>query len=84
LSCGTNPYLENRRYRRNFSCTVPENLCWDFYFTQDQYRFMQRFFIETLGRAQDLSALEEGFASGFEEYIEKELIPGLAVWIRPY
>jgi len=78
LSCGTNPHLKNERYRKEFSLTVPKDLCRDFYFLQDQYWFTQRFFIETLGRAQDLSSLEEGFAKGFEEYVRRELLPKLA------
>jgi hypothetical protein len=78
LSCGTNPYLKNEKYQREFSSTVPKELYWDFYFAQDQYWFTQRFFIEILGRTQDIPLLEEGFAKGFEEYIRAELFPKLA------
>lgn len=82
LSCGTNPQLKNKRYQQEFSPAVPKDLCWDFYFAQDQYWFTQRFFIETLGRAQDLPSLEEGFAGGFEEYIKGELLPKLTDILR--
>ncbi|MGQ9601071.1 MAG: hypothetical protein ACUVUT_00050 [Candidatus Bipolaricaulia bacterium] len=78
MSCGTNPYLKNERYQKDFRAMIPKGLCWDFRFAQDQYWFMQRFFIETLGRAQDLSSLEEGFARGLEGYAREELIPELA------
>ena len=82
LSCGANPQLKNKRYQQEFSPTIPKDLCWDFYFAQDRYWFTQRFFIETLGRAQDLPSLEEGFAGGFEEYIKGELLPKLADILR--
>lgn len=77
LSCGINPHLRNEKYQKEFSSTVPKDLGFDLYFAQDWYLFTQRFFIETLGRAHDLSSLEEGFTKGFENYIKGELLPKL-------
>lgn len=78
LSCGTNPHLKNESYQREFSPMVPKEACWEFYFAQDRYWFTQRFFIEALGRAQDLASLEEGFTRRFEGYVKAELLPELA------
>lgn len=78
LSCGTHPYLKNESYQRDLSSTVPKGICRDFRSSQEPHWLTQRFFIETLGRAQDLSTLEEGFAKGFEEFVKGELLPEIS------
>jgi len=72
--CCQTSCLRNEGYRRRFSNEVLKEICGDFSFLQDHYWFMQRFFIEALGRSSNIDKLDESFVSGVSNYA-KELLP---------
>ncbi|MBS7631646.1 hypothetical protein KEJ47_08810 [Candidatus Bathyarchaeota archaeon] len=76
LSCGTHPALKNEKYRRDFASLVPKDVCKRFSSLHDQYTFMQRCFIESLGESRDVSSLSPRFVTWFTRY-GKELKPKL-------
>ncbi len=79
--CCQTSYLRNEGYRRKFSNEVLKETCGDFIFLQDPYWFMQRFFIEALGRSSSIDELEDSFVSGASEYA-KELLPRIKSVLR--
>jgi hypothetical protein len=63
---------------------VQRDVCWDFYFLQDQYWFMQRCLLKALSQPLDVETMDNAFISGFISYA-KELLPKFkSVFQRAY
>ncbi len=84
LCCSTNPALRNEEYQRDFSEMVDQGICWDFYFVQDCYWFMQRCFIEALSQRVSIEAMDNAFISGFANYAAKILPKIKSIFQRAY